>query len=84
MSNIEYHGIPCLDDTEIRYYRRVGRNKAKRLTERYNKNKSVIAEIDAFERQEQENAFAAYRKMRAERKYRNDKDVLLFHLDMRR
>lgn len=76
MSNIEYYGMQSLDTHEIKHFKNVQKRRAKRLADRYDKNKAVIAEIEAFERQEQAEAFAAYQKMRAERKYRDDLNML--------
>lgn len=68
MNNIEYYGISYQEDTEYKHYRLIQRKRAKRLTERYNKNAELFALLDEHEEHRQQEAFAAYKKMRAKRK----------------
>lgn len=84
MNNIEYYGVPYQDDEEVRNYRLVQRRKAKRLTERYNKNKEAIALIEEYEELQQQEAFARYQAMRAKRKYNSDRDAELYHINISR
>jgi len=84
MNNIGYFGIPYCDDADIRDYRLSARKRAKHLRERYNKNKELIASIEEVLELEQQDAIAAYQKMRTERKLNRNKDAVLVHLDMRR
>ena len=76
MSNIEYHGLPYLDDAERKHYHRVQKKRAKRLAEQYDKSKEAIALAEESEKQQQSEAWVAYRKLRSERKYRNDLEML--------
>jgi hypothetical protein len=76
MSNIEYYGIQYLPDSERKHYRRVQRNRAKYLAERFEKNSEVIAAAEDAERLDQETAIDSYRKLRSERKYRDNMFML--------
>jgi hypothetical protein len=76
MSNIEYYGVPYLDDAERKHYHRVQKKRAKRLAEQYEKNNEYIALAEESEKQHQAEAWVVYRKLRTERKYKNDLEML--------
>jgi hypothetical protein len=78
------NNLPCFDKaTHGNYGSKGHRNKVKRLTEQLEKNSELIAGVNEVERREQEEAFKAYQKVRAGRRYNRDRDSLLYHYDTR-
>lgn len=57
------------------------RKKVRRLADRFESNREILAQAARLEEEEQQEAFAIYQKIREERKYSSNRDALLYHYD---
>ncbi len=78
------NNLPCYDKaTNGNYGSKSHYRKVRRLTERFEENREIMAVANRLEAEEQKEAFAAYQEMREAKKSDRDRDVLLYHCDNR-